>query len=258
VANLVANAIVLFGAHADNPAILDYILSGSITRAVDALHAHFPAVLTPAPPGSSTNGAGASRSLSSNGADSNGASGSSSSKHSLSTSQVTPVVRPRAGASGTDGTGATTPLLDHTVPAFSRSANPDHVRLNLQIQGFIELYRHLSPSAPPSPSSSMGSLAGGLNGHAELTSTLSALHNLHTEANRLRPEDRAVYLQEIKDVGGLLAYIEPETSVVSGFLDQQRRIALAQQINAAILSMCPPFTDRSSTVVLRLVPIVRS
>jgi len=84
----------------------------------------------------------------------------------------------------------------------------------------------------------MGSLAGSMNGSAQLTSTLSALHNLHTEANRLRPDDRAVYLQEIKDVGGLLAYIEPETSVVSGFLDQQRRIALAQQINAAILSEC--------------------
>jgi len=48
-----------------------------------------------------------------------------------------------------------------------------------------------------------------------------------------------VYLQEIKDVGALFAYTEPETSILKGFLQQSRRIALAEQVNRAILSESP-------------------
>ncbi len=44
-----------------------------------------------------------------------------------------------------------------------------------------------------------------------------------------------MYLQETKDVCALLAYADPESSVLRGFLDQQRRIALAEQVNRAIL-----------------------
>lgn len=125
--------------------------------------------------------------------------------------------------------------LDHRVPVFAHSAEPDHVHLNLQIQGFVELYRAMSPSAPPSPSSSMGSLPGSSNS-SQLTNALAVLQDLWEEGNRLRPDDRAVYLGEIREASGLLAYTDPETSVVSGFLDQARRVALAQQVNAAILS----------------------
>ncbi len=72
-----------------------------------------------------------------------------------------------------------------------------------------------------------------------LTHALTAAQGLHSEAKKLPPDVRAVYLQEIKDVGALFAYTEPETSILKGFLQQSRRIALAEQVNRAILSESP-------------------
>jgi hypothetical protein len=68
-----------------------------------------------------------------------------------------------------------------------------------------------------------------------LTNALTAAQGLHQEAKKLGAEDRAVYLLEIKDVVALFAYTDPESSILRGFLDQNRRIALAEQINRAIL-----------------------
>jgi hypothetical protein len=68
-----------------------------------------------------------------------------------------------------------------------------------------------------------------------LTNALTAAQGLHQEAKKLIPADRAIYLQEIKDVGALFAYTDPESSILGGFLQQGRRIALAEQINRAIL-----------------------
>lgn len=64
---------------------------------------------------------------------------------------------------------------------------------------------------------------------------MTAAQGLHAEAKKLPPDVRAVYLQEIKDVGALFAYTDPETSILSGFLAQDRRVALADQVNMAIL-----------------------
>lgn len=200
-------------------AIIDYILSGAITRAVDALHAHFPTVLTPGPVtnGASSNGAGPRSSVS--GA-TNGSNGS----------YVAPPRAPRP-------TGPSSPSNDHATPVFPRSTDADHVRLNLQIQQFIESFRQIVPSAPSSPTSSIGSLNGstGESVSVALNVALAALQGLHADASRMRPEHRSVYLHEVKDVGGLLAYTDPENSTLAGFLDQARRVALAQQVNAAIL-----------------------
>ena len=170
--------------------------------------------------------------------------------------------------------------LDHSVPVYTSSTHPAHVRLNLQIQQFIESFRQLAPSSPSSSTSSIASLtssmvlpggSGHLNGgkglhgssamgvdgllmshtgaptglsasgsggshKVTLTNALTAAQGLHTEAKKLSPEVRATYLQEIKDVGALFAYTDPETSILKGFLDQHRRIALADQVNRAILS----------------------
>lgn len=192
--------------------------------------------------------------------------------------------RPSIGSiSGSTVTGITPPGLgvpvpqapsDHTSPVCAHSTSPAHVRLNLQIQAFIESFRHLAPSSPSTPSSSIGSLAssmhasfhGGLppapnsggaaarpsNGSGNGTSaaaavgagsssgtalqrTLAAAQSLREEAQKLTGEDKAVYLQETKDVCALLAYADPENSILRGFLDQARRIALAEQVNRAIL-----------------------
>ena len=90
---------------------------------------------------------------------------------------------------------------------------------------------------------SHGGGPGGGGGHSSsvtLTNALTAAQGLHAEAKKLPPEVRAVYLQEIKDVGALFAYTEPEKSILKGFLDQERRIALAEQVNAAILGVYTP------------------
>lgn len=133
----------------------------------------------------------------------------------------------------------------HSLPTLPFSLKSSHVRLNLQIQSFIESFRQLAPpSLPSSPSSSIGSLTSTssssiiqlpMASSLTLTNALTAAQGLHQEAKRLEAGERALYLQEIKDVGALFAYTEPETSILRGFLEQGRRIALAQQVNRAIL-----------------------
>ena len=80
-----------------------------------------------------------------------------------------------------------------------------------------------------------GREGNGQNQGVTLTNALTAAQELHAEAKKLPADVRAVYLQEIKDVGALFAYTDPETSILKGFLEQRRRIALAEQVNAAIL-----------------------
>ncbi|WVR07099.1 hypothetical protein IAU60_004138 [Kwoniella sp. DSM 27419] len=208
-------------------AIINHILNGAITRAVDALNAHFPAVLAdPQHGGSSSTASG-----------SNG--------HSNGISQ--PAQAEAAGNMQVSSIYTHSPNKpaiaiepNHSLPVLCHSTYPSHVRLNLQIQQFIESFRQVSPSspAPSSPSSSIGSLgnSGTLsNSTATLTNALTAAQGLHTEAKKLSAEVRAMYLREIKDVGALFAYSNPEKSILKGFLEQSRRIRLADQVNAAIL-----------------------
>ncbi|WWC62028.1 uncharacterized protein I303_104615 [Kwoniella dejecticola CBS 10117] len=186
--------------------ILNHILNGSITKAVDLLRTHFPSVLDeslgPGPDQPVTNG---------------------SSSH---------YIYPKYPS-------------NHSVPVLIKSTNPSHVKLNLQIQQFIESLRQLNPSSsngtgsmPSSPSSSIGSLgnSGSLSSSSMgLTHTLSAAQGLHSEAKKLPPDIRAIYLQEIQEVGALLAYADPENGPLKGFLSQDRRIKLSEMVNAAIL-----------------------
>ncbi|WOO85026.1 uncharacterized protein LOC62_06G008531 [Vanrija pseudolonga] len=225
--------------------ILDFILSGAVVRAVAALNAHFPAVLNPttaavlnalrngAEPSSHSNGA------SSNGAESNGAgNGTTNGASNLSPYLPQPSSSRSRTAPSTPGATAPPPsATNHTVPLFTRSSDPGHVKLNLSIQRYIEEMRSVpTQSATSSPSSSIDSLTGSTALSGDPFRDLMTMHQeLHTEAMKLRPEHRAAYLQEIKDVTALLGYNNPETSILRGFLEQERRIALAQQVNAAIL-----------------------
>jgi hypothetical protein len=90
-------------------------------------------------------------------------------------------------------------------------------------------------TAGTSGTNGASSTLGGGGSGITLTHALTAAQGLHAEAKKLRAEHRAVYLQEIKDVGALFAYTDPETSILKGFLEQGRRIALAEQVNRAIL-----------------------
>lgn len=50
-----------------------------------------------------------------------------------------------------------------------------------------------------------------------------------------QPSDRDLYVKELTNIGGLLAYKVPEHSSISKYLSQGRREAVADQINRAIL-----------------------
>jgi hypothetical protein len=110
-----------------------------------------------------------------------------------------------------------------------------------------------------SMSMSMSQSTGGLQ-HA-----LTAASGLHAEAALLEPSIRAVYVREITEAGALFAYTDPDNSPVGGFLQQERRIALAEQVNRAILSTChllsfhlfSPFRSHISHPVLHsLIPMM--
>jgi hypothetical protein len=58
---------------------------------------------------------------------------------------------------------------------------------------------------------------------------------LHATAKSLSPQESRAYLKEIENVCALLAYTDMEGSPLRGYLDQGRRIALARQVNSAIL-----------------------
>lgn len=108
----------------------------------------------------------------------------------------------------------------------------------------------ISRSASPAPSSasSTGSntSANGLSGSAHsnaspagmnpfLHAALSHAVVLNTNVQKLPPYWRSMYLKELNNVMVLLAYTDLERSPVRKYLDQSRRVALAEQINSAIM-----------------------
>jgi len=131
------------------------------------------------------------------------------------------------------------------------SVDPTHVSLNLRILAFTEASRTIpleyvphvqegeeSPSpTPPAKSSKQQSLIyDDTDSEAKQTELLHRAQKLYAVANSLpKPSDRATYLKELGNVGGLLAYKRPEDSPMAKYLTQERREAVANQINIAIL-----------------------
>jgi len=67
-------------------------------------------------------------------------------------------------------------------------------------------------------------------------SSLSLAQTLFTNVQKLLGNHwRAMYLKELENVTALLAYTDLEKSPVRKYLDQTRRVALAEQINSAIM-----------------------
>ncbi|KAF5380891.1 hypothetical protein D9615_004026 [Tricholomella constricta] len=130
----------------------------------------------------------------------------------------------------------------------STSVDPAHLTLNLRILSFIEACRTI-----PLPSSNHDGKAPPTStlSHEEPTTLddkdtgeslekqlalLSKAQKLLALANTLaKPSERELYLKELNNVGGLLAYKVPEHSSISKYLSQERREAVADQINWAIL-----------------------
>jgi hypothetical protein len=64
---------------------------------------------------------------------------------------------------------------------------------------------------------------------------LGAAQSLLIETNRLEPKYRALYLKELTEVSVVMAYPQPEFSPAKAYLGMERRQALAEQLDAAIL-----------------------
>lgn len=141
--------------------------------------------------------------------------------------------------------------FDYVPPT---SVDPTHLALNLRIHAFIEAARTValpfhpsrahsplsdddeapSPTAPPKFSGS-----GEPSAHQQ--DLLHRAQNLYAEVHSLvKPEDRVTYIEELSKVTGLLAYTDPENSPMAPYLTQERREAIAAQIESAILCKAFP------------------
>lgn len=146
----------------------------------------------------------------------------------------------------------------------STTVDPLHLNLNLRILAFTEACRTV-PRPYPSPSA-VSSLSGSPSlsdvdtdidegdelapttsftpdettdpiGHQQhLSNLITRMQKLYVFVNTLpRESDRKTYAEELDQVGGLLAYKIPEKSPMARYLSQERREAVADQINAAVL-----------------------
>lgn len=114
-------------------------------------------------------------------------------------------------------------------PAPSSAASSDSA-LSLTPSGHIGPgTRHTNPA----PKSATAAAKAKSNAYEQ---ALEFIQNVHASCNLL-PDARARvrYLKEIENVSVLLAYPDPAKSAAQGYLDHRRRMALAEQVNAAIL-----------------------
>lgn len=129
----------------------------------------------------------------------------------------------------------------------STSVDPLHLLLNLRILDFIESsrtaplpYHHLGAKVPlsPPPIPAPTNRGPGEEFSEQQLVQLHKAQRLYSEAGSLpKPTDRALYLKELSQVTALLAYTDPENSIMAPYLAQERREAVADQIEGAILCM---------------------
>ncbi len=92
-------------------------------------------------------------------------------------------------------------------------------------------------SPAPSTSSSNGSNTSATNAalNPALNSALAYAQSLYASAQKLPSYWRSMYFKELEQVTALLAYTDVEHSPVRRFLHRSRKVALAEQVNSAIL-----------------------
>jgi len=180
------------------------ILSGQVDDAIVLLQTHFPSVLHENDSGS------------------------------VSTESKTAELRPLSS--------------NNTEYVSSTSTEPAHLLLNLRILAFSEACRTVPLESPasthPAVTNSISTPPQALADMEENPNYLTQQMALLTRAQKLyafsttlqNPLDRATYLKELENVGGLLAYKVPEKSSMAKYLTLERREAVADQINRAILN----------------------
>ncbi|KAJ7046902.1 lish motif-containing protein [Mycena alexandri] len=116
----------------------------------------------------------------------------------------------------------------------STTLNPAHLNLNLRILAFTEAFRALPLDRVMHPTEE--SFVPPADDDPNTTELLSKAQKLHVLASMLpNPNERTAYTKELRNVACLLAYPDPENSPVAKYLSQERREAVANQINTAIL-----------------------
>ena len=127
------------------------------------------------------------------------------------------------------------PVMNNLEYVSSTSTEPAHLMLNLRILAFSEACRTVPLGFLPGHDSSEDRKSTKSPMDTELlvmkAQKLYALMNMLPD-----PADRITYSKELKNVSGLLAYPVPEESSISKYLTMERREAVADQINRAILS----------------------
>lgn len=208
------------------------ILSGRVDEAVDLLLTHFPTVLTRSP-------------------------------HDQGTDE-NPHLLPNQKRRKVDS--QTSPDSNSATVQFpaSTTVDPLHLSLNLRILAFTEACRTVPlPYPPPSAISSLSGspsisdvdtdldegdeptptsrlvpdeATNPIAYQQHLANLITRMQKLYVHVNALPKEsDRKTYAEELDQVGGLLLYKVPEESPMSRYLSQERREAVADQINAAAL-----------------------
>ncbi|KAJ7581240.1 hypothetical protein C8J56DRAFT_1006229 [Mycena floridula] len=112
--------------------------------------------------------------------------------------------------------------------SLSNSVEPDHLILNLHILAFIEACRTVPLNYPPSQPQLSDSPASPADPDAyeEATALLNLAKKLYARTHMIQdPAIRDIYLKEVTNVGGLLAYKVPEDSPMAKYLTQERRDA---------------------------------
>lgn len=222
--------------------IKDYIIAGHIRQAMDMINEHFPTVLNSSAAGSSNSGLGAKATRSKTGNGSTTSNGcekvlpanptSMDPDHLLLNLQIQVFIEAIRSASSSQlastssstaqlGVSGGLPSLASTTPGIAAAA----------------ISRAASPA--PSTSSSNGSATSATGTNAALNpalhSALAYAQGLYASAQKLPSFWRAMYLKELEQVTALLAYTDVEHSPVRRFLHRSRKVALAEQVNSAIL-----------------------
>lgn len=142
---------------------------------------------------------------------------------------------------------------DHLEYLSQTSIEPQHLNLNLRILAFSEACRTVPLAYPSKKGSGLATIVAQpvslppseedeFMNLEQQTALLTRAQKLYALANVLQhPVDRNTYMRELENVGGLLAYKVPETSSIAKYLTLERREAVADQINRAILSKAFPF-----------------
>uniref|UniRef100_A0A0W0FLH5 CRA domain-containing protein n=1 Tax=Moniliophthora roreri TaxID=221103 RepID=A0A0W0FLH5_MONRR len=153
---------------------------------------------------------------------------------------VLPPPENTAAPSADSDSDQTTESPPRPMPAYvaPTSVDPLHLLLNLRVQAFIESCRTVPLDYPPNPESN--SLQSRSEEDPDIsidqqTALLKSAQKLSALAKTLSDKDQPRYSVELKNVIGLIAYRKPETSPLKNYMTQERREALADQINSAIL-----------------------